>query len=233
VLEGADFSGADLRGAYFSGARLERANFHDARLGMSPLAGILVMLGAVGVSIAAGVVAGESFDAVRHRLTGSGWERSISAITILLLVSSFMIFLFWKGYDVASQVFLGAFALGVVFNVAIQLIWGDADVNVALRGIGLVVLIALAVFSGIVGRLVGGTFGAFAIALVAIPGGLAAGRAEGGLAALVISVALVLISKRALSADQRDRRLRMTAHALVSRWGRELVSPIGRRWCWS
>ena len=50
------------------------------------------------------------------------------------------------------------------------------------------------------------------------PGGLAAGRAHGGLAALVISVVLVLISKRALHADRRDRRLRITARALVSRW---------------
>jgi hypothetical protein len=223
ALEGADFSEADLRGADFSGARLEHANFHNARLGMSPLVGALIMLGAVGVSIAAGVMAGEVFDAVSNRLTSSSWERSTGAATILLLVSLFIVFLFWRGFEVAVKVFLVVFALAYGLNAAIQLIWGDVDVAVGLRGFGLVVLFALAVFAGLVGRMVGGTFGALAIALVAIPGGVAAGRAEGGLAALVISVALVLISKRALRADPRDRRLQMIAHALVSRWGTQFV----------
>jgi hypothetical protein len=223
ALERADFSGADLRGADFSGARLEHANFHNARLGMSPLAGVLVMLGAVGVSVAAGVVAGEAFDAVRNRLTNSTWERSTGAITILLIVGSFIVFLFLRGFDVAVRVFLAVFVIAVGLDAAIQLIWGDVEVDAGLRGFGLVVLIMLAVFAGIAGRLVGGTFGVLAIALVAIPGGVAAGRAEGGLAALVISVALVLISKRALRADPRDRGLRMMAHALVRRGGTQFV----------
>ena len=223
ALEGADFSEADLRGADFSGARLEHANFHNARLGMSPVVGALIMLGAVGVSVAAGVVAGEVFDSVRSRLMSSSWERSIGATTILLLASSFIVFLFWRGFDVAVKVFLGVFALTVAFNAAIQLIWGDEEVAAGLRGIGLVVLVALAAFAGIVGRMVGGTFGALAIALVAIPGGVAAGRAGGGLAALVVSVTLVLISKRALRADPRDRGLQVIAHTLVSRGGTQFV----------
>ena len=181
------------------------------------------MLGAVGVSVAAGVVAGKVFAAVHNRLTGSSWEQSTGATTILLLVSSFIVFLFWRGFDVAVKVFLCVFALAVGLNAAIQLIWGDVEVALGLRGIGLVALVALAAFAGIVGRMVGGTFGALAIALVAIPGGVAAGRAEGGLAALVVSVALVLISKRALHADPRDRGLQMMVHALVSRGGTRFV----------
>ena len=43
---------------------------------------------------------------------------------------------------------------------------------------------AVTAFAGIIGRMVGGTFGALAIALVAIPGGVAAGYVDGGLAAL-------------------------------------------------
>ena len=62
-----------------------------------------------------------------------------------------------------------------------------------------------------------------AIALVAIIGGLAAGQANGGLATLVISVSMVLISKRALRGDPRDRTVREFAHRLIDRWGTQFV----------
>lgn len=61
--------------------------------------------------------------------------------------------------------------------------------------------------------------GALAIAIVAILGGVAAGRVEGGLAAIVVSVLLVLVSKRALKLDERDRPLHQLAHRIVTRRG--------------
>ena len=56
-----------------------------------------------------------------------------------------------------------------------------------------------------------------------VAGLLAAGRAHGGLAALVISVSMVLISKRALRGDDRDHSVRKLAHRIVDRWGTQFV----------
>jgi hypothetical protein len=71
---------------------------------------------------------------------------------------------------------------------------------------------------------VGGVFGARAkIALVAILGGLASGRADGGIGGVVIAVSLVLISKRAVRGDERDRTLRRVAHRLIGRWWTQFV----------
>ena len=218
-LEAADFTGADLRGTDFGGAHLAGATLHDARLGVAPSVGALLIVGALLVSVAAGVLAGEGIDAIRERLYGQDWEQSTGAVGIVTVILSFMVVLFWKGFDAAVKVFLAVYVLVVGVSAAIQLIWGDLDVSVGLRGVGLVILLAMAIVAGILGRLVGGTFGAWAIALVAVPGGIAAGRVQGGAAALVVSIALVVISKRALHFDRRDRLLRLVAHRLVRRWG--------------
>ena len=69
----------------------------------------------------------------------------------------------------------------------------------------------------------GGAFGAWAIALVAVLGGLAAGRVNGGMAAIVVGVLLVFVAKRALKADKRDDAVRRLTNRLVSRHGTRLA----------
>lgn len=142
---------------------------------------------------------------------------------MIIIITLFVGAPFWKGFDFAVKAFFVSLAAVIVITGATRAIWGDLALDVGLRGIGLVLLLALAVVSGIVGRLVGGTFGAWAIALVAVLGGLAAGRAQGGLAALVIRISLVAISRRALHADSRDSSLRRFAHHLIGRWGTQFV----------
>ena len=98
--------------------------------------------------------------------------------------------------------------------------------NAVQRGlpmIGLLLLFGPAAVAGILGRVVGGAFGAGAIALVAVLGGLAAGRVNGGLAAIVVSVLLVFVAKRALKNDERDDVIRRLANRIVSRYGTKLT----------
>ena len=83
----------------------------------------------------------------------------------------------------------------------------------------LFLLFGPATLAGVVGRIVGGTFGAWALVLVAATGGLAAGQVRGGIAAIVVMVILVYLSKRALHMDERDRYLRELADRIVARFG--------------
>jgi len=221
-LPAARFDGADLRGADFTTADLSNASFHNARFGVPPSVGAAILAVAIALSLAFGVVAGFAIDAVRARLYGEGWERTSSAAGILIILVVFVVVLFWKGLDVAIRTFLWTFAVVFAASLVIRLIWG-VDIAVAARGVGLAFVPALVVLAGIIARVAGGAQGAWGIALVAIIGGLAAGQANGGLATLVISVSMVLISKRALSGDPRDRTVRELAHRLVDRWGTQFV----------
>ena len=222
-LQSANFAGADLRGTDFTEADLSHADLRNARLGITPAVAAGILVGALALSVAFGVVAGLAIDAVRDRLYGEGWERTSSAAGILIILVVFVVVMFWKGIDAAIKTFVWTFAVVFAASLVVRLIWGQVDVAVAARGVGLVMVLGLAVLAGIVGRVVGGSLGAWGIALVAVLSGLAAGRAQGGLAALVISVSMVLISKRALRGDDRDRSVRRLAHRVVVRWGTKFV----------
>ncbi len=58
-----------------------------------------------------------------------------------------------------------------------------------------------------------------AIAIVSVVGGLAAGRVQGGLAAVVVTIVLMLVAKRALALDDRDLLGRKRAQRILSRYG--------------
>ncbi len=222
-LQSADFAGADLRGTDFTEADLSHADLRNARLGITPAVAAGILIGALALSVVFGVVAGFAIDAVRDRLYGEGWERTSSAAGILIILVVFVVVMFWKGIDAAIKTFVWTFAVVFAASLVVRLIWGQVDIAVAARGVGLALVLALAVLAGIIGRVVGGSLGAWGIALVAVLSGLAAGRAQGGLAALVISVSMVLISKRALRGDDRDRSVRRLAHRVVVRWGTKFV----------
>ncbi len=222
-LQAANFEGADLRGANFTRADLSNASFRNARVGVPPGVGAVILVAALAFSVLFGVVAGLAIDAVRDRLYSPGWERPSGAVGILIILVVFVIVMFWKGIDAAIKTYVWTFAVVLAVSLVVRLIWGEIDIGVAARGVALALVLALAVVAGIVGRVVGGALGAWGIAVVAILSGLAAGRAQGGLAALVISVSMVLISKRALRGDDRDHSVRKLAHRIVDRWGTRFV----------
>lgn len=222
-LRAANFEGADLRGADFTMADLSNASFRNARVGVPPRVGAVILIASLALSVTFGVVAGLAIGAVRDRLSSPGWERPAGAAGILFVLVVFVVVMFWKGIDAAIKAYLWTFAAVFVASLVVRLIWGQIDIGLAARGVGLAIVLALAVVAGIIGRMVGGAVGAWGVAVVAVLSGLAAGRADGGLAALVISVSMVVMSKRALRGDRRDQSVRKVAHRIVDRWGTQFV----------
>ncbi len=218
-LTGADFSAADVRGADFTDARLVGADFTDARLGVRPSTGLVILAGALLISIAAGVAIGFFADMTRERATSSDWQDLLGAWLLVVVVVVFFARFIQKGVWPALRVFGIVFIVALVFDFIVVFSLGEVRLERGLPLIGVLLLLAPAVVAGVLGRIVGGTFGGLAIAVVAILGGLAAGRAEGGLAAIVVSALLVLVSKRALNLDNRDHPLPTLAHRIVTRQG--------------
>ncbi len=218
-LDGANFERADVRGADFSGSHLAGASFRGARIGVRPLVGASVLGLSLILCLAAGVAIGYFASDVRDRVGDSNWDGVAGGISMIVVTVVFVVALLFPGVSRAFRIAASVLALAIVGNVVANYIWDDVDVDSLLSGLGLLLGFALAVLTGVLGRVVGGTFGAWSIAIVALLGGLAAGRAHGGLAAVVVSVLLVLISKRALRADPRYQPLRKFAHRIVSRRG--------------
>ncbi len=222
-LEGADFSGKDLRGVDFTGANLRSAKFTDAKIGVPPRVGVALLGLAILVAIACGVAIGWAFDEMRDRLTAEEWDQVAEGGSIGILLLLLLGLIFWKGFDVAIKVVAVVYVVLVVINVVGNLIADDFEWLVLVRATALVVFLMLAIFAGMLGRVVGGVFGIWSVVLVAGIGGIATGQSEGGIAGMVVAVSLALISKRAVRGDPRDRTLRKLSHRLVRRWGTRFV----------
>ena len=220
LLDGEDFTESDLRGADFSRASLVQANFTDARLGVAPLTGLVLLAGAVIVSIVAGIAIGKFAEATQQQASSSDWRDVFASVLMVIVLVAFVGSLIVKGISSALRVFAVVLAAVIVVDFAAVFVFaGEIRFRNAVPLIVVLVMFLPAVIAGILGRMVGATFGAWAIALVAVIGGLAAGRANGGITALVVSVILVLISKRAIKGDTRDGPMRHLGHRIATHRG--------------
>jgi len=218
-LDGADFTGADVRGADFTNAGLTAADFTDCRIGVKPLAGALILLAAMLVSVAAGVVVGLLADGMRQRLTSSEWQDLLGGVLLLALIALFFYMLVKQGIARALKLFLVVVIIAVALDLIVVTIFGEPRYRSTLPVVGLLLLFGPAAVAGILGRVVGGVFGGWAIAIVSVTGGLAAGRVNGGLAAVVVTIILMFVAKRALRADDRYLLSRRLAQRIMARVG--------------
>jgi hypothetical protein len=223
ALEGADFAGADVRGADFSNADLRSASFGEAELGVRPaVGGVFLGLGMV-FAVAAGAAIGWAVDGTTSRVSSDAWDEQAEGGTLVLILVILVAVILWRGLDVAIKVVVIAYPVLVVLNVAANLIWEEVEYVRIARATALIAFLILAVGAGIFGRVIGGVFGSWSIAVVAVLGGLASGRAHGGVAGIVVAVCLVFIAKRAVQGDDRDASVRRLAQRLVRRWGTSFV----------
>ena len=223
-LAEADFGGADVRGCDFSNADLAHADFTDAELGVRPLAAALILAGSLVVSVVTGVAVGWLLNEITDDATSSDWRDVMGAILLGLVVAVFFGTVIVKGLTVTFKTYLLLVAVVVALDYAVvQIFAGEIRFRNSYPLIALLLLFLPAAVAGMLGRIVAGTFRSWAIALVAILGGLAAGQIGGALLAIPVSVFMVYISKRALTGDGRDRALRRIAHRIVSHRGTRFI----------
>lgn len=224
ALDGADFTGVDLRGVDFTSASLRSASFRNARLGVPPHVGVIILGAALALAIGAGVAIGFSLRDTISQLSSDAWDEIAGGGTVVLLLVILVALIAWRGLDVAIRWVAVAYVALFGLNILANLIWDQVEWGAAGRATLLVIFLVLAVASGLLGRVIGGVFGSWAIAVVAVLGGFASGRADGGIGGIVVALCLVYISKRALRGDDRDRTLLDLAHGLVRRWGTRFVN---------
>jgi hypothetical protein len=224
-LDGAEFTGTDLRSADFTGASLVKADFTNAKLGIRPLAGGILLGLAMIVSAMAGLSSAYFMQTMRERVASldwqslTDWQDKLANSLIVIVIVTFLALLIMKGAGAALPTLVGLIAVAFALDLSIGIVAGRLHISRAPFLIGIMLLFGLALVAGILGRIVGGAFGAWAIALISIVGGLVAGSVEGGFTAVLVPALLVVISKRTLKGDGRDRLLRDLSHRIVTRHG--------------
>jgi hypothetical protein len=223
ALEGSDFTGSDLRSADFSNADLRSASFREAALGVRPAIGAVILgLGMV-FAVAAGVAIGWAANGTTDRLSADAWDERAEGGSLILILILLVALILWRGLDTALKVVVVAYPVLIILNVAANLIWEEVEYVRIVNATALIIFLVLAIAAGIFGRVVGGVFGSWSIAVVAVLGGLASGEANGGISGIIVALCLVFIAKRAVRGDDRDASTRRMAQRLVRRWGTRFV----------
>jgi len=218
-----DFSGRDVRGADFTGADLRSASFRDAKLGVAPRMGVVLLGLAILVSIATGVAIGWAVNEMRNRLSAAQWDEIAEGGSLGLIMLILVAVIIWRGFDYAIRFVVVFYLVVLAANIVANLLWEEVEWITALRATALIVFLVLAMVVGMLGRVVGGVFGTWSVLLPAVIGGLTIGKAEGGIAGVIVAMSLAFVSKRAVHGDARDRTLRRWAHRLVGRFGTKFV----------
>jgi hypothetical protein len=169
-LDGADFSGADLRSADFTGASLVEADFTNALLGIRLIAGALLLGAAMVVSAVAGLATAYFMQVMRERLSSGEWQDLLANGLIITVIAAFVAILVWKGAGEALPSLGVLILVAFLADLAIVMAFGRPHIERAPFLIGLMLLFGLAFVAGILGRIVGGAFGAWAIALISVVG---------------------------------------------------------------
>jgi len=218
VAEGVSFRDADLRGADLSRAKLAGADFAGARLGLRPAASVGLFVVALVVAAMAGVTIGLAVADVREVVRAPGWDNAARGALFVLVTVLFLGVLWIKGLRRAFRVLLASLGVILLVSAVVTTIVGRFEAGIAFRLAALSVLLAVVFLVGMVGRMIGGTYGAAALVVVAVVGGLVSGQAGGGIAAVVVAMAMVVFAKRALYDERQDRPIqRLTHHVVTAR----------------
>ena len=219
-LSGADLTGTDLRGVDFTHADLSGADLTRARLGLRPPWAVLLFVASLLIVAATGWLIGWTLRSLTDGFGGADWEeqfgRALAFVVLGLFVVCAIAFGLPRALRYGAVLFIGGLAVNYAVIAATS---QDFDLARDGRVIGVVLLLAASMIAGGIARIVGGSAATWAIVVVGLTGGLAAGRGGGGVAGVVVSVLLVVLAKRALRLDQRDRQVRRLVHAIVSQHG--------------
>jgi hypothetical protein len=214
-LAGADFREADLRGADLRGAHLAGADFRDARLGLGPMASATLFAVALLVALGAGVATGMAAEMVRDRFATSQWQDVLTVAATWLVLLLFLAALLLRGPKIALLALIATLTIEVIAGWTIMSTFGEFRPEVVIQMIALTLVFAAAVMAGIIGRVLGGVWGGVGVMVVAVSAGLIAGGAGGSIGVVVASLTIVMLAKRALKGDQRDRPVVLLAQRII------------------
>jgi hypothetical protein len=198
-LSKANFSGSDLRGANFTGSNLSGADFTNVVTGVTPGNKAIIFATALVISVLSGYVAMLAGRTIQFMLKSDDPHLGLAGMITLVLYIIFIAYAWARGGGAAiSNLILPTLGIALIIGLVAYFTGVGTGMGMAYLIVCNILLMVM-FFIGTIAVTLGGTLSSILFLIVAATG-LAFGRTLGGdLAPVVMAVACLLISRRALS----------------------------------
>ena len=218
-LSNSRFSNSDLRGADFSGSNLNNADFTNVKTGITPLNTVLLFVAALIVSLISGYFAMRAGTKVQEMLASTDTRIRYAGIATMVIILIFILYAWWKGTGKAIKnlilpVILLAAAIGIISYVS-----GLGTGLGMLYQIIALLWVVIMFIVGTIARAAAGTLSNILFLVVALSGGMFGKSIGGGIGTVIMAIACMQISKRALSGAIGFESLRKVAYYITSKFG--------------
>ena len=218
-LSGVNFSGSDLRGADFRGCNLAGADLTNVRTGITSLMLVWLFLLSLAASLLSGYIAMLTGQTIQKMLKSG--DRLLGAAAMIALVMSllFIAYAWAKGGGAAIRnLIIPASVVALIIGlVAYFTGWGTGEGMAYLVLVN--ILLVLMFIIGTVARAAAGSLSNILFLIVALSGGMFSKSVGGGLGTMIMAIACMQISKRALNNTPGFEGLRKIAASITRRYG--------------
>jgi MFS family permease len=214
-LIGADFSDADIRGVDFSDADLNGAQFSRSRGGIPPLWAATVVGVALLIASLVGILAALATTAMTQRVaTGDSAERLSVLVIAAIGITTVAIAVF---RSLRQALLFGTIASVSAMAVALPVLAIRGDFSPRAMTTSAIWLAAIvgAFIVGAIARATSGIVSPNAFLIVALVGSIAARTAGGAVFAILISIAAVVLARRALANPDEVHLLHRGSHQYI------------------
>lgn len=218
-LREANFSGSDLRGADLSNSDLTAANLTSAKTGITPGNKIWIFIGALVVSLVSGYFAMLAGKTIQGMLASPDNNVKNAGIISIVIIVAFILFAIWKGgRNAINYLIIPAIGIAALLGGIFYLTGAGTGRGMLFLIVALILTVTMFVV-GTIARATAGTLSNILFLIVAVSGGMFGKSLGGGIGTVVMAIACVQISKKALSGNKNFKSLRKLAFFITRRFG--------------
>lgn len=198
------FRNQDLRSKKFVNTNLKDAVFEKCNMGISPFNGVVIFIIAACLSLTAGYIAMLSGSAVQALLTAKEPRLQLAGYIICVLFLTSVAIAIGRGLNYSSAR-LALIMIGLVILIGLISYFTDAaGAGIgALYGVATLLLVFIMLLIGAIARATAGSLqSTLLFMIVAMGGGIFAKSLGGGIGTLIMTIATVVISKKALKSNK-------------------------------
>jgi uncharacterized protein YjbI with pentapeptide repeats len=218
-LSGVDFSGSDLRGANLRGSNLSGANFSNVRTGIPSMIVAWLFLVSLGASLLAGYFAMLTGRTIQGMLKSGDPLLGTAGIIAIALSVLFIAYAWWKGGGAAIRnLVIPASVVALIIGLVAYFTGVGTGKGMAYLVLSNILLMIMLII-GTIARAAAGSLSNILFLIVALSGGMFGKSVGGGIGTVVMALACMQISKRALKNASGFEGLRKIAASITRKYG--------------
>lgn len=223
-IRNTDFSGSDLRGSDFTGANLAYANFSNTRSGLRTSSYILIFTVSLLISLLSGYIAMLAGMTYQTMINSADEKIKLAGNITSALFIIFIVLAVWKGVGFTFKIAFPVILLYLILGAILKFTGAGTGLGAFFGALALCLLV-LMFFVGTISRAGAGTLSSNIIFFIVAIGGAMFGRSlGGGLGTVLLAIACMIISKRALNGTKGFELLNSVSLKVSSYFGTSFKS---------